>query len=393
MRLTEATIRAVEPPAHGYRLVADAEITGLGLRVLASKTKTFTYTYVVEGRQRRLTIGPWPEWSATAARERAKELRQQVDRGEDPLAEKQLRREAITVEELAHAYLDRHAKKKKSGADLRRYLERDVLPAWGKWKAADVRKRDVIALVERKAESTPVAANMLLAVVRGLFNWAIKNDCGVELNPAYRVARPAKVNPRDRWLNEQEIRQVWERLDTAAMGAASKAALRLILTTAQRPGEVVGAAWSEIETATAWWTIPAERAKNNIQHGVPLSGLALEQLEKLAGRGPWVMASKGGRHLTTKTVSNAVARNQAHFGIPRWTPHDLRRTAATHMAKAGVARFVVHRILNHADKDITSTYDRHSYDAEKKAALEKWARELGRILGTPTKAKVVQMGR
>ncbi len=393
MRLNEAAIKGTKAPGTGYLLVRDGEIPGFGLRVTANDARAFVLTYTVEGRQRRLTIGTWPAWTATAARERAKELRRHIDSGQDPLEEKRARREAPTVEELAKDYLERHAAKLKSGGILREYIDRDILPVWGKWKAEDVRRRDVIELVECKAQDTPIAGNMLLGVVRGLFNWAIEKDL-LEQNPAFKVKPPAPKNARDRWLSEAEIRQFWTRLDSAAMESECRAALRLILITAQRSGEVLSAERAEIDTDTGWWLIPAAKAKNKLQHGVPLSSLALDQIKKL-NPGRWLIRSRytsKDAHTSVAGLSNALAANQQHFGLARFTPHDLRRTAATHMTKTcGVPRFIVGQVLNHSEKGVTAIYDRHSYDPEKKSALEKWDRELRRILGVPQRAKVVEL--
>lgn len=392
MRLGEPIIKATKAPARGYLLIRDSEIPGFALRVTANNARAFVLTYSVDGRQRRLTIGAWPAWTATAARERAKELRRQVDNGADPLAQRRERREAPTVEELANEYLQRHAPKLKSGKILREYLVRDVLPLWGKTKAMDIQRRDVIALVERKAAHTPVAGNMLLGIVRGLFNWAIEKDI-MQQNPAFRVKPPAPKVARDRWLNEQEIRQFWARLDSAKMEPQCRAALRLILITAQRSGEVLSAEWSEIDIDAVRWTIPASKAKNGLQHSVPLQSLAIEEITKLERKG-WLIPSRytgKDTHTTVAGLSNALAANQDHFGLSRFTPHDLRRTAATHLARIGVPRFIVGQVLNHVEKGVTAVYDRHSYDAEKKAALEKWERELRRILGIPSGARVVEI--
>jgi integrase len=393
LRLNEAAIKSTKAPASNYILLRDGEIPGFALRVTANDARAFVLTYTAEGRQRRLTIGAWPAWTATAARERAKELRRQIDNGHDPLEQKRERREAPTVEELAREYLERHAAKLKSRRILGGYIDRDILPVWGRWKAEDVRRPDVIEMVERKAKDTPIAGNMLLGVVRGLFNWAIEKDL-LQHNPAFRVKPPASKKQRDRWLNEQEIRQFWTRLDTAKMEPECRSALRLILITAQRSGEVLSAERTEIDTDSAWWTIPAEKAKNGLQHSVPLPGLALEEIEK-AKTGRWLIPSRytsKGTHTTVAGLSNAVAANQEHFGLPRFTPHDLRRTAATHLTKTcGVPRFIVGMVLNHSEKGVTSVYDRYSYDPEKKAALQKWDRELRRILSLTRETNLVEI--
>ncbi len=169
------------------------------------------------------------------------------------MANRSARRTAPTVEELVAEFLKRHASKKKSRKILREYLERDVLPVWGKWKAGDVERRHVIALVEAKASGTPIAGNMLLSIIRSMFNWAIKNEVYRDgQNPAAQVDAPAAATARDRWLSEGEIRIFWTKLETAAMSPECRAALRLILITAQRSGEVLSAEWRELAIDRGW---------------------------------------------------------------------------------------------------------------------------------------------
>src|SRR5579872_6415442 len=122
LRLNEQTIKTTKPPASNYVLVRDGEIPGFALRVTANDARAFVLTYVVDGRQRRMTIGSWPSWTATAAREKAKELRRAIESGVDPLEDKQARREAPTVAELAREYVERHASKLKSGRTTELYL-------------------------------------------------------------------------------------------------------------------------------------------------------------------------------------------------------------------------------------------------------------------------------
>jgi integrase len=393
VRLTETMIKAMKAPeGDNYDLAKDSEVRGLALRITPKDARSFVFAYSINGRERRATLGSWPAWSVLAAREKAKEWRRLIESGVDPQEKKRERSEAKTVADIAEQYLERHASKLKSAKKVEQYLSRDVLPVWGKWKAADVRRRDVIELVERKAQETPIAGNMLLSVVRAFFNWAIEKDI-LEQNPAFKVKPPAPKKQRERWLSEQEIRQFWERLDTAKMEPECRSALRLILITGQRPGEVVGADRSEIDVDTAWWTIPGERAKNGFQHSVPLSSAALEQIEKLKP-GRWLIPScmSADTHTSVDVLGHAVAANREHFDLPRFTAHDLRRTCATHLTKTcHVSQFVVSKILNHSQKGVTAIYDRYSYDAEKKAALDKWDRELRRILGVPQRAKVVEL--
>ena len=143
MRLNEATIKRIDPPQHGNKITYDEVVPGFGMRVTAKGARAFVFNYRTAGRERRLTIGSWPAWSATAARERARDLRRMVDRGTDPLGDRQQRRIAPTFGDVAHDYLERHAVHKKSGPVDAAVLKRDVLPIWGARQAEDIRRRDV----------------------------------------------------------------------------------------------------------------------------------------------------------------------------------------------------------------------------------------------------------
>ena len=392
MKLNETAVRKLPPPTTGYILFRDDEMTGFAVRVTAGGAKSFVLGYTVDGRERRLTIGKYPSWSATAARQRVKELRQQIDRGIDPLGEKQQRRKAPTFADIAKEYLERHAVNKKSGKAYAAVLDRDVLPMWGKRKAEDIKRRDVIALVEAKAKSAPVGANRLLELVRGMFNWAISRDL-LEYNPCIQVKAPTKEKSRERVLSADEIRIMWSVLDAAPITPVVAGVLRFILTTAPRPGVTCAAEWTEIDHD--WWTIPGSKTKNGLAHRVPLSSLALEILSERPKTGKYVFPSRyrsRNTHTSEPSIANAVNLNGC-FRLPHWTPHDLRRSGASHMASLEIARFVVGRVLNHAEPGVTKIYDRHSYDAEKRAALERWERRLRTIIGVPVESKVVEISR
>jgi integrase len=186
-------------------------------------------------------------------------------------------------------------------------------------------------------------------------------------------------------LTTDEVQALWLGLEGAKMIAeGTKLALRLQLVTAQRKAEIVSAAWEEIDFTDKWWTIPPEKAKNKMAHRVPLSSLALELLQEaknLAGDSPWVFPSpQTDRHITPEAVDHALRRPGLEALGFTFVPHDLRRTAASHMTSMGISRLVVSKILNHVERGVTAVYDRHSYDKEKRHALEAWAHKLKIIL-------------
>ena len=402
MRFTDKAIAALKPKARRYEVW---EGGGFGLRVTPRGIKSWVWVYHFQGRPRRLTLGTYSAMGLADARIELAKARKLLSKGLDPapakVAQRKAERAAETVAELAEDYLEKWARpRKRSAAEDARILHKDVLPAWRHRKAKDITRRDVTALLDRIVErGAPIAANRTLATVRKMFNWALSRDL-VASNPCAAVKMPAKEERRDRVLSAEEIEALWRGLGKAPMSEAIRLALRFQLATAQRKGEVIGAEWSEIDTERERvWTIPAAKAKNGIAHRVPLSPLALRLLREIkavGGNSPWLFPSPGaGRGkdpaekvakrgpITGQAVDHAMRNSRAALGIGDATPHDLRRTAASHMASLGINRLVISKLLNHAERGVTAVYDRHSYDAEKRAALEAWARHLESIIAAP----------
>jgi integrase len=396
VRLTEQGIRKLPVPAKGNKIHYDEPVRGLGLRITAGGAHAFVLNYRIHGRERRITIGPWPEWSATAAREQAKDLRRMIDRGEDPLAERQQLRTDPTFGQLVEEYLRVEASKQKGCKEYERLLRRDALPHWGPGRAAEIRRRDVIALIEERAQEAPIAANRLFELLRRVFNFAIRREI-LEVNPCLLVKKPGREHSKDRVLTRVEIKDLWEALDGPWFTSQTAGALKLLLATAQRPGEIVTMSWSDVDLDDGWWTIPAELAKNGLAHRVPLNAIARDILKALPRVSRWIFPSPDDdRHIHRNALAMAMRRARQRERNPltvlNFSPHDLRRTAASQMASAGVERFVIGRLLNHAEPGVTKVYDRHSYDEQKRQAADLWSRRLGAVLQGPENAtdKVVE---
>jgi integrase len=167
------------------------------------------------------------------------------------------------------------------------------------------------------------------------------------------------------------------------MSEQTKLVLKLQLVLGQRKGEIISAEWSEIDHLSGWWTIPAKKAKNGQAHRVPLSSLAkqlLEEVKQLSGTSRFLFPAKLKDTSITGTSIDHAVRRSSFTGIKAWTPHDLRRTVASHITSMGIPRLVVSKILNHVESTITAVYDRHGYDNEKFNALEAWSLRLKEII-------------
>lgn len=388
MNFTAQGIASLKPPARGRIEFWDSTKgvpSGFGIRVSETGAMTWVTLYRSKGRVRRHTIGPYPALTLADARDKARVSLNAAANGGDPASDKKAERLADTFGELTETYLSKHASKKKDGGkEDARILNKDLLPRWRHLKAKEIMRKDVRfvldGLVERDA---PIYANRVLALVRKIFNFAISRDI-VDSNPCAAIPLPAKPKSRDRVLSAGEIRKVWnatQQEDPLICGV-----LRLRLLTAQRGGEVLSMNWADIDLESRVWTIPASRAKNGISHRVPLNDLAVEVLKSLhsaRGSSPWVFPSpveSGKKHI--ENIQKAIQRVRARpecTGI-EFVGHDLRRTAASHMASAGVPRLVIGKILNHVEPGVTAVYDRHGYDKEKLDALNLWGMRLKNIL-------------
>ena len=383
MKFTDRGIRNLQPRQERYE-VASAGGGGLLLRVTPNGVKTFAYLYRVGGRQRRLTLGRYPATSLAEANRAHAEAMMAVARGEDPAATQKAAADTLmrapTVAELAADYIERWAKpRKRTWREDARMLKLDVIPRFGSRKAADMRRQDILRMLdEMTARGATITANRTLAVTRRMFNWAIDRDI-LESSPCARVKAPAAEVRRDRVLSLDELRTVWTKLPDADMIPAMGALFRFMLLTAQRKGEVMSMAWSDI--ANGWWTIPGSTAKNGLAHRVPLTDTTLAYLPPPVAS-PWVFPSPRDpdKHMGPTAPDHAMRRNLPLFGVSHFTPHDLRRTAASHMAGMGIPRLVIAKILNHTDSSVTAIYDRHSYDREKREALTAWEKRLMEIV-------------
>lgn len=403
---------------------------GFGVRVMPSGRKVFFFMYRVDGQRRFLNLGTYKdanhpngvtlanahaEFEAELAK--VKLLKAGRAEGVDPVlvklnkkAEREEIRESSTVADLIEDYINKHAKKfKRSWQEDKRLLAKDVSPAWGKRKAADIKKREVVLILEKIVErGSPGTANSVFRCVRKMFNWAVERDI-LEHSPCDGVKMPAPIVTGMRTLSETEIKKLWNNLNAASVSDEIKRAIKLIFVTAQRPGEVIGMHTDEIDKDGRWWTIPVERSKNKKAHRVYLTDSALELIgpltvpEKKTGKDVpkgFIFSCPIGEKIqpiSEKSLSKAIRRNlewpvllkgkpvfaadgtpitENRLGVEHFTPHDGRRTAATFMSQLGFMDEVIDAILNHTKQGVIKTYNLNKYDAEKQQALEAWESKL-----------------
>lgn len=395
---------------------------GFMLRHWPGGERTFVVRYQRDGKPRVMTLGNFPAMTLDEAHDAHAEARRLLQKGIDPIEERERQKraqeaveqrrkhtEAVTVRnviaEWAWHYARRHRKRPREAVRLLKvYVAK---PLAGK-PANEIRKRDIVLVLDRiTSRGSRVMANRIDALGRQAFGFAVSRDL-LETSPWVGISRPGgDEQPKERKLTDDEIRAFWNGVEDAAVSKPVRLALKLILATAQRPGEIAGAELAEFDEKARIWAIPPERSKNGKEHAVPLSDLAVDLFEQLREatapkkdrkRSPFLLPSvhtirKADEPLSVRALSralrNCIDDDGQLFGFEPFTPHDLRRTAASHMTALGVDRLHVSKVLNHTDDGVTGkVYDQHDYMPEKRRALAVWADHLGAVVSGKRK-KVV----
>lgn len=376
--------------------VPDAALPGLYLVVQPSGAKSWAVRYRSAGKNRKHTLGSYPALDLLTARARGREALQAVAHGRDPGAEKQAIKGRSSVDDpdllskLAEEFLTRHVRAKNGerwAAEAERIIRRDLLPAWGSVRVQEISRRSVVELLDRVVDrGSPVMANRSLAVARKFFAWCIGRSI-LEANPCLGVKAPAAEVTRDRVLSDHELALVWRAAES--LGWPFGPFIRLLILTAQRREEVGAMRWSEIKAGEGLWTIPSTRTKNKRVHDVPLSDVTqalLSTLPRIAGRPGYIFTTNGSTAASgyskakqrLDTIMQRLACEEADRDdvvIEPWRLHDLRRTAASGMARLGADPHVVESVLNHKSgviSGVAAVYNRYSYANEKKEILQRW---------------------
>jgi integrase len=415
--LTDKRVQGLHA-AEGERLeVRDEKVRGLVLRVTENGVKTFSVQYRVRGsrRTKRQTIGTYPAWSISDARIKALEIIRDVEAGRDPIVEDraaktEARRRALTFADLLGEYLERR-EGWQSMAEVERELRKDALPQIGRRQPAEITAGDVDAVAQVILKrGSPVMARRMVDHLKAMFNFLIfdapelAERYGIERNPAERLGRRRRGSvsilrsrARQRVLADEEIVAWWAALDASAMPAPNRLAMRLVLVTGQRPGEVrcCRAGRLRLKGPQPIWELLEAETKSRRRHVVPLSPLAVglfRQALELAAGEEFVFENprRPGEPIEDVVLPSSQAtlfRNHLADYEPA-TVHDLRRTAATGMRRIGVPPHIVSRILNHAPQDVTALhYDHYEALPERRDALERWAAHITSLVDPRSEAE------
>ena len=411
LRFTENKVKKLPAPGHedGPQVVyRDPRYPGLLLKVGRNK-KTWAYrapSRTLGGRRPWVRIGHHPKVSFKQALARYKEEDIRLKNGQPPedLMDRikdleaelsALKRQAnlLTFEALVDEYHRRRLLKLKNPGHNLRILKKDPVRVWAGRPADEIRREDVLKLLDEVEARAPILANRLLAIIKSLYNWAIKAQL-LRANPAAGIDPPVVEHERDRYLDTREIRLYWWAWREKIRRTEVADALCLCLITGQRRVEVAGMTWNELawdDKGRLWWLVPAERKKENRSNRVYLPPLAaaLVHRQREAAR-----VSKTYVFPRQTTLAKPIREDELSTAMRlvtddllarrligrRAKPHDLRRTATTHWAMIGIDRRYQKLMLNHGSREVTDIYDRYQYDDELVDAWGRWARHLTRLL-------------
>jgi integrase len=395
-KMTAATVEKIRPTEKRIEM-PDTMVKGLVLIVQPTGSRSWQVRYRTAGIRRRMGLGNYPAVSLADARKSANAALLQVLEGNDPVGEREVKKEAKlsdrdNIRLLVEQFAKRHLTTLKSGPTVKRELDRHVVAVWGDRDIHDIKKRDVIDLLDAIADSGRiVSANRVRAYLNKFLSWCVERDI-IDQSPAMGVKPVAKEKSRDRVLSDDEIRWLWQACEREGhpWGHLGK----LLLLTGQRVGEVVG--MTDREVRGDLWHLAAERTKNGRAHDVPLSEAtckALDAVDRIKGDAALIMTTngrtplsgfhKGRNRIADRMIEVASEEMGSAVEIPHWTFHDLRRTAATGMARLGIPVRVTEAVLNHVSGSgggIVAVYQRHDYADEKRNALDAWARFVSELV-------------
>ncbi len=371
VKLTDRLAKTLAFPAKGNCITYDEEVRGFGVRVTVAGAKSFVLNYRINGRERRYTIGAYPDWSVAAAREEARRLKRRVNLGFDPMGERHIERAAPTVADLAARYMEEHAVRKvpRAQKDDRSMLDQIILPAIGCLKVHEVRHEDIDRLHHDVSRTRPIRANRMAQLLSRIFTLAVRWGYRAD-NPVKGLHRNPETK-RTRYLLGGELQRLTNVL-AAHPNQQSANVIRLLLLTGARRGEALSATWDQFDLDAGIWVKPSAHTKQKKEHRVPLSAPAIQLLSEIraqAGPSPHVFPGKNqNEHLKEiKSFWRGVCKRA---DLEDFRIHDLRHTYASILASAGLSLPVIGALLGHTQPNTTARYS-HLFDDPLREATER----------------------
>ena len=409
-RINKTAIESFPLPPPGKRVIIfDDRLKGFGVRVTSSGSKTYIVQYRIGGKGNPTKTHSMGKhgvpWTADTAREQAKNILESVRKGIDPTEAKRraIQQNAASLEinrtlafnSYSYQFLDRQVTDRalRREKEIRSIFARDLIPYFNSQPITTITKKDIDACLNKIGKRSRSSANKAYRWLKNMFNRAVLDD-DVSKSPVDKIKMPFPEPPRDRVLNDNELRAVWE--GTTTMGYPFGPLIQLLITTGQRLREVAQAEWSEIDMHSCEWTIPGSRIKNGKKHVVPLGKNTVGILQTLwddrSDRSNFVFTTNDRTPVSgfSKAKNRLDEKLYNELGAcPPWTFHDLRRSFATGCQKLGIPVEHTEALLNHkiSTAGLVGIYQRHDYGPEKKQAVELWDERLAEIVGSTSQSK------
>ena len=401
--LSDRLVRSLAQPHDEPQEVWDQSLRGFGCRASRTGAVSFFVMRRPRGQSRpvRLTLGTYPILGLGEARARARDALRALQDGIDPreqeaaAARARAAEQASTFAAVAEAFIARHVASKRTARSIEKIVRDKLIPRWRDRPLADIRRADVIALIDELVDrGHPEAARQAFTYARRLFGWAITRGL-LEHAPTDHVHPKDLIGPRPfrrRVLDDSELALLWratDGLEAAYFGPYA----RLLLLLGVRRSELGRAFWNEFDLAAGTWTIPPGRMKSDEPHTVPLSSAAAVEILRLLPQGRGYIIGGGAIHYARAKhqLDRRMAELSGGKAIPAWTWHDLRRTFRTGLSRLGIAPHIAELAIAHRQRGLHRVYDQHKYDAEKRHAFETWARHVMNIVAPlPDKVAVLR---
>ena len=382
MKLTDTKIKTAKPKEKPYQL---PDGNGLVLDIKPTGRKSWVMRYRIQGKSKKLVLGEYPYYSLADARKWREECKMKLVHDTDPAEERKAEKDKLkkesanTVEAFAQFWLTDHVEKvNQNPRNIRRVIEKDVIPAIGNMNIKDVEPVHIHAITDSiKKRGADTSALLTRNVMKRMYAYAISRGL-VSFNPASAIEARfiAQAKSRDVALTPDEIGKLLRGIYTSNIKRSNKLALHLLILTMVRKSELIEAQWDEIDFVKAQWSIPKERMKKSKNHVVYLSRQALamfEELKSLAGHSPWVLPSRNTwKKPISKSTLNAVIRT-LDLDIRDFVIHDFRRTASTQLHEMGFNSDWIEKCLAHEQGGVRGVYNRAQYAEQRKDMLQKWS--------------------
>lgn len=376
-KLTDKYVQNLKPNPQRRIEVRDEVLIGFALRVSARGRKTFYYSRRINGRVRPIRLGDYGVLSLSEARDQAREIAYQIETGSFERSGEVCNEACPSLGQIIPDYIEKHAKVHNKDWSRKAAHLKKFSSLYGK-PLDQIKRRDVVTVVDEIATRTPVGANRALAHFRHLMNWSVDRGL-IDASPVTRIKAPAKERARERVLSDHELADLWRACDVE--GYPFGDCIKLLILTGQRRAEVAEMRWSEIDLERRVWALPSARSKNGQQHEIPLTDVMIDLLQSAPRfvQSDYVFTTNGRSPISGfGRFKQRLDKTLTAFTQP-WIFHDLRRTFSTNLAMLGVPQPVTEALLNHQSgvvSGVAAIYNRYQYAEEKRVALEGWCQHL-----------------